>query len=380
MSASLSVLVLCGGVSTEHDISILSARYAVTELSKKHQVSVCYITQEGRWLLLHSLEQFQDGHPEDWLSVQKPQWLQFIPGQVNPIVRVPEGGELLIDCVFSLLHGTNGEDGAMQGLLEVLNLPYVGPNVSAAAICMDKDFTKRLLAYSGIPVVPWQCVTRAEKDQVDYEAIKTTLGPVCFVKANSLGSSVGVERVTNAVEFERALESAFTYDNVVLIEKAITGREIECSVLGNQDAVVSLPGEVVNHKGFYSYDAKYVDVAASTVKTPACLTEQAVAAVRALAQKAYQCVRCQGMARVDTFLADDGQWYINEINTIPGFTQISLYPKNWAVSGLSGEMLFDRLLSLALTAYQEKQLLCREYQLVEKQPQLADNTMIEDAK
>lgn len=357
----MNVLVLCGGVSTEHDISILSARYAALELSKKHNVSVCYVTHKGRWLLLDSVDHLIHGSPDAWLSANGPQWLQLIPGMKNPIVYENQNA-LQVDCLVSMLHGTNGEDGVMQGLFDVLNLPYVGANTLSSAICMDKDFTKRLLAFSGISVVPWHCVTRAEKELIHFDDVQKALGSECFVKANSLGSSVGVEKATNATEFKQALDNAFKYDDIVLIEQAIQGREIECSVLGNKKVVVSLPGEIINHQGFYSYDAKYVDEGASSVKTPADLSAEELEQVRTLAERAYRCVRCQGMARVDTFLANDGAWYVNEINTLPGFTEISLYPKNWAESGLPGSELFDQLLQLALQTHQDKQALCRVFQ------------------
>lgn len=356
MSEKKTILVLCGGQSTEHEVSILSASNVMRQLSEeKYTVSVAYILRNGRWCYFSSVDAFllQD------LSALKEagDWMQLLPGSQAPF-QLMSGSKLpVFDCVFPVLHGTNGEDGVIQGLLDALNVPAVGPDVLGAAIAMHKDVTKELMQAANLPVVPWVRITRNNLSAVSYSQLVETLGSPFFVKANSLGSSVAVYKVSNANQFDAALAEALQYDACVLVEKAIVGREIECSVLGNEKPVASLPGEIINHTEFYSYAAKYLEENAATVQTPADLPEALVSRVRQMAIEAFTVARCQGMARIDFFLTESEALFINEINAIPGFTDISMYPKNWEVSGLSQTALFDKLIQLAIARFNQKKQL-----------------------
>ncbi|HLD84810.1 MAG TPA: D-alanine--D-alanine ligase family protein [Coxiellaceae bacterium] len=336
----ISLLILCGGQSTEHAISLLSARNIIENLdAKKYCVSVVFISQTGEWQYYENKYDFLRAH------VSK--------------AKIISPSDITADCVFPVLHGTNGEDGVIQGLLELLQLPYVGADVLGSAIGMDKDIAKRLLRDADLLVVDWCLATK--QNNITYAEASQRLGEILFVKPNSLGSSVATHKVTDEKTFQAALADAFLFDEHVLIEKAIVGREIECSVLGNEHPRASLLGEIINHQSFYSYEAKYIDPAASEVKTPADLPEKIVKKIQTTAIAAFKALRCKGMARVDFFLSNEEKLYINEINTIPGFTNISMYPKNWAVSGLSYVALLDELITLAITRFHHKKSLLRIY-------------------
>ncbi len=352
MSKLLSVLVLCGGQSTEHDISLLSAKNVIERLDpKKYQVSVVKISQQGEW---HYFKNSQD-----YFSSVHSHVMHIIPGQKNPFHIADKA--ISVDCVFPVLHGTNGEDGTMQGLLDILQIPYVGADCLGSAIGMDKEVLKRLLEAANLPVVDRILVRQCDAQKTNYADVAKMLGSTVFVKPNSLGSAVGVNKVTDEKSFLSAIQDAFRYDEYILIEKAIVGREIECSVLGNENPTVSFPGEIVNHTAFYSYEAKYLDDAAATVKTPADLSPELIAQFKSLALKAYQVLRCSGMARVDFFLDKNNKMVINEINTIPGFTNISMYPKNWEASGLSYSALLDELIKLGMSRAVMKKSLVRMF-------------------
>lgn len=348
----LSILVLCGGQSTEHDISLLSAKNVIEQLdSKKYVVSVAKITHNGAWYYFKNAN--------DFFSHSHSHLMHFVPGEKNPFFI--GNSAIFVDCIFPILHGTNGEDGTMQGLLEMLHIPYVSGDTLGSAIAMDKDIAKRLMRDAGISVVEW-CVVKKSDSKINYANIQKTLGNIVFVKPNSLGSSVGVKKVVDEKSFYAAITDAFRYDEIVLVEKYIAGREIECSVLGNDYPKASLPGEIINHTEFYTFDAKYVDDDAATIKTPAVLPGELMKQCQTLSVKAFQALRCFGMARVDFFLDNNNQFYINEINTIPGFTNISMYPKNWEASGLSYSALLDELISLGIQRFESRQKLERVFQ------------------
>ncbi|OGT47918.1 MAG: D-alanine--D-alanine ligase A [Gammaproteobacteria bacterium RIFCSPHIGHO2_12_FULL_38_11] len=347
MSKLLSILVLCGGQSTEHDISLLSAKNVIERLDKnKYAVSVAKIEHNGSWVFFKTAD--------DFFSRSRSHLMQIMPGDKNPF-GVP------IDCIFPVLHGKNGEDGTIQGMLDILNIPYVGADCLSSAIGMDKEVLKRLLEAAGLPVVSRCLVRKQEAQTIQYAEISKKLGKTVFIKPNSLGSAIGINKAVDEKSFYEALKNAFQYDEYVLIEKAVMGREIECSVLGNENPKVSLPGEIINHTEFYSFDAKYIDGAAATVKTPADLPPECITQLQILAIKAYKTLRTVGMARVDFFFSHEGEIFINEINTIPGFTNISMYPKNWEVSGLSYVDLLDELIQLGIERFAFKQSLVRIY-------------------
>lgn len=355
MPERLTVLLIFGGKSVEHEVSCESARNIVQALDPaKYEVLLVGIDKKGIWRLCG---------PED---LRYPE----CPSERDEVVLIPhpEGGKLYNlrerkiiaspRVVFPVLHGTFGEDGTLQGLLEMVNLPYVGSGVAGSAICMDKEVTKRLLREAGLPVVRFLAAT--EDAAPTFPEATERLGLPLFVKPATLGSSVGAAKVTTEREFQKALEEAFQYDTRVLIEEYIAGREIECSVLGNEKPIASLPGEIVPHHPFYSYEAKYLDPEGAELLVPAPLDEETTKRVQELALRAFLVCRCEGMARVDFFLRGK-DLYISELNTIPGFTKISMYPKLWEASGIPYPELINRLIALALEREEKKRKLRRSF-------------------
>lgn len=361
MTKSLSIAVLCGGHNTEHEISILSARNVVAALVQQNQyiVHCIYLSPKGEWFLLNDALAFIDTPPPALVKNQQAERLLLKPGHQNAALIVESNQcPMNIDCVFPVLHGANGEDGSMQGLLQILDLPYVGPDILGSAVCMDKVVSKELLRQAGVQTPDWLLVRDAEKEKHSYQQASKKLGDVLFVKPIATGSSVGVSKVKNEKEYAEALKRAFYYSNIVIVETSITGREIECSVLGNEKPVASLPGEIITTHEFYSYDAKYLDPNGAQVVTPANnLSDDLIQAIKDTAVKAFQALRCEGMARVDFLLSEQGDLFVNELNTIPGFTDISMYSKNWQASGLPYEKLLERLINLAMLRYQRQQAL-----------------------
>jgi D-alanine-D-alanine ligase len=259
---------------------------------------------------------------------------------------------LQLDVIFPVLHGTYGEDGTVQGLLKLANIPFVGAGVLGSAIGMDKDVMKRLLRDAQIPIGKFLVLQTFDKP--NYDQIVSRLGSPFFVKPANAGSSVGVAKVRTKEEFVTSLENAFLYDRKVLVEEFIEGREVECSVLGNDHPIVSLPGEVIPQHDFYSYEAKYLDQEGAQFQIPISLPPGVEAKMQEMAVKAYGALCCEGMARIDFFLKENGEILVNEINTIPGFTKISMYPKLWVASGLSYSHLLDRLIELALERHEKE--------------------------
>lgn len=351
-AARQTVGILFGGRSGEHPISIRSSHFVLESLDRdRYQPILVGIDRAGGWHLL--------GEDEYWAIDAA-----VHPAAGRPVVPVPRAGrcglldprqpgEALpeLDLVFPVLHGPYGEDGTIQGLLDSFDVPYVGVGVLAAAVCMDKDVCKRLLRDAGIAVVPWTVVT-AREWAADRDAVRraaTALGHPLFVKPANLGSSLGVTRVseTATATLDAALEAALALDAKVLVERGIEGREIECAVLGNDDPQASVPGEILPGEAFYSYEDKYAADSLARTRIPAALDAATRERLRETAVRAYRALECSGMARVDFFLARDGTLYVNELNTIPGFTSISMYPKMWEASGLPGPALVTRLLELA---------------------------------
>jgi D-alanine-D-alanine ligase len=348
--AKIRVVVLFGGRSAEHEVSLLSARNVYLSLDRERFEPVLVgIDKHGRWRR----------EPEATLlgATGDPRALRLagagrelvVPSRAEPVESPQTGAgeaprDLAFrsdDVVFPVLHGTYGEDGTVQGLLELADVAYVGAGHLGSAIGMDKDVSKRLLAQAGIPVVPWRTCTAAElRDGEGARAVAgaaAALGYPVFVKPANAGSSVGVSKVNGPADLRPALDAALSYDRKALIEARIDAREIECAVLGNDDPEASVPGEiVVSHRdGFYSYDAKYVDPDGASWRIPADLPAIAAARVRALCVQAFRVLELCGMARVDFFVdRATGAIYLNEVNTIPGFTAISMYPKMWEASGV----------------------------------------------
>ncbi len=337
-----TVLLLFGGESSEHEVSISSARnvYAAIDDSK-YTVLLGYIDTMGKWWLLDRLEENVEPHGAPQLTA--------VPG-AGSFVTIPGSKVIKPQVILPILHGKNGEDGSVQGLAQLLHIPIVGCDMTASALCMDKLATKEILAKNGLNVAPYQTHRKGD-DAPDFNKLSMNLGAPMFVKPSRAGSSVGVSKVYSEEELARALELAHRHDDVALIERGITGRELEVAVMGNPPYhQVSGVGEIKPGEDFYSYDAKYAATSRSQVTIPAALEARDQQRITQAAGKAYEFLGCRGLARVDFFLADDGTVYMNEINTLPGFTNISMYPKLWREKGISYSELIDHLINFALTA------------------------------
>ena len=268
-----------------------------------------------------------------------------------------------VDVVFPILHGPFGEDGTVQGLLKLANIPFVGASVLGSAVGMDKDVMKRLLRDAGIPTAKFLSFNRASIGRINFNEVKKQLGFPFFIKPANLGSSVGISKVKDNKQFEDATKEAFKYDNKILIEEYIEGREIECSVLGNDNPIASVPGEVLPQHEFYSYEAKYIDENGAILEIPADLPNHIIREIQDLAIKTFKALCCEGMARVDFFLRDNKEVIVNELNTIPGFTKISMYPRLWEATGIPYSELIDRLIQLALERFEKEKKLETSFDL-----------------
>lgn len=279
----------------------------------------------------------------------------LIPGQEQQQLIAADNATALaqLDVIFPIVHGTLGEDGSLQGLLRMANIPFVGSGVVGSAVSMDKDIAKRLLRDAGLNIAPFITLTRANKDNYSFEQMTAKLGLPLFIKPANQGSSVGVSKVRNAAEYQQAVTLAFDFDHKVLVESAIVGREIECAVLGNDNPRASLCGEVVVSDEFYSYDTKYIHETGAQVVIPAVIDSAASDHIRAVALAAFRTLECRGLARVDVFLTPENTVIINEINTLPGFTNISMYPKLWRATGVGSTELITTLIELALERHQQ---------------------------
>ncbi|NNF57798.1 MAG: D-alanine--D-alanine ligase [Rhodothermaceae bacterium] len=341
--------LIYGGLSSEHEVSINSARNVFGALDPdRYRVTPICIDRTGRWHIEDTDTSAVSGASE---NPSPDADTLFSPAEDGAEIQIGRGEAttlepLALDVAFPMLHGQNGEDGRVQGFLQTLGLPYVGPDVLGSAVCMDKEVTKRLLRDSGLPIVPFRVLRRGERPT--YAEVTEALGATLFVKPANSGSSVGTSKVEQTEEFEPALDHAFDYDHKVLIETAVVGREIECAVLGNEDPKASVLGEIVSTAQFYTYEAKYLDADASRMEVPADLPEAVSDRARALAVQACRVLGCEGMARVDFFITPDDEIFINEVNTIPGFTERSMYPVMWEQTGMPYGELVDTLIRLAL--------------------------------
>jgi D-alanine-D-alanine ligase len=348
------VAVLFGGRSAEHEISCLSARSVIDALDPDRiEVIPIGITREGRWHRLSgppALPSETGRMPE--VTDRSGTAVELAGEGTTSELVAADGSREPIDIVFPVLHGPFGEDGTVQGMLELAGIPYVGAGVLGSALGMDKDVQKRLFREAGLPVGPFETVHERDwaDDPESVEAAAEALGYPVFTKPATLGSSVGVSKVDDAGGLGAGLAEAFRYAREALIEKAAVGaRELECSVLGNEEPVASLAGEIVPEgDAFYDYDAKYLDEHGAQLLIPADLKPEVMGEVQRLAVAAFRAIKCAGMARVDFFLLGEDRLWVNELNTIPGFTSISMYPKLWEASGLGYRELVRRLLDLAV--------------------------------
>jgi D-alanine-D-alanine ligase len=347
----IRLVVLFGGRSAEHEVSCTSALHVLRAADRgRYEVVPIGITRAGRWVeSTDAVEALATGA----LALPSPDTTGGAAVDPLPAVVPRTANEQVV--VLPLVHGPMGEDGTVQGLLELAGVPYVGAGVLASALCMDKAAAKDVLARYGLPLPRWLTAREPDVDEAFVKAVGDELGWPVFVKPANLGSSVGVSKVESADGLPAALTEALRYDEYVIVEEAIVGREIEVALLGNSSPRASLPGEIVPGGEFYDYDDKYAEDSAAGLVVPAPLSPSEVADVQELAVAAYRALRVDGMARVDFFYEDGGRGFlVNELNTIPGFTPISMYPKLWEASGLSYGELVDELVRLALERHERR--------------------------
>lgn len=335
--SNVHVMLIYGGQSSEHDVSLASARNVFAALDDTHyDVSTCLIDREGRWWLLDTIGDDHAGSPQ----------LLPVLGQ-KKFVTIPDHRIIQPDVLFPMLHGKHGEDGTVQGLAELLGIPIAGPGTLGAALTMDKDVTKRVLQQAGIPVVK-DMVWHTRGESLTYQDVKAQLGDVIFVKPSRSGSSMGVSRVTDEKSFVDALELASHHDSIVLIEEAVRGNELQVAVLGNENPRVTDICEIVMGAEFHDFEDKYNPDSAAQFFIPARISDELTAQIKQYTRDAYVATRCRGLARVDFFLSESGEVYLNEINAIPGFTSVSVYPKLFRHDGVAYPQLIARLIDLAL--------------------------------
>ncbi len=356
MSRKIRVGVIFGGRSAEHEVSLQSARNVISALNpERFEVALIGIDKAGKWHPYESGHYLDNADDPSRISLPASDTsLALVPGEESHgLIDIREcKGLPPVDVVFPVLHGTYGEDGTIQGLLKMANIPFVGAGVLGSAVGMDKDVTKRLLRDAGLPIGKFITVRTA--DAISYADAVARVGAPFFVKPANAGSSVGVHKVADESQFAERLADAFRFDTKVLIEEFIAGREIECAVLGNEDPIASVPGEIIPTHEWYSYEAKYLDAEGARLSIPAELDEETSGRIRTLAVETFKTLSCEGMARVDFFLRPNGEALINEINTIPGFTKISMYPKLWGASGIPYGELIERLIDLAIERHERE--------------------------
>ncbi len=348
----LSVCILFGGISPEHEVSLRSAESVLNQIDhEKYNVFPVGITKDGDWILFGG-DDYSMLPAGTWQSCDSNRRATLSPVHGQGLLSFENDCVVRerIDVVFPVLHGANGEDGAIQGLLQIAGIPYVGPHIAASAACMDKCMTKLMADQAGVCQAQWILVTKSAYSHDAEEIcdlVEAKFEYPVFVKPAGTGSSVGVSKAKNREQLIQALEAALVYDRKVLVEEFIDGQEVECAVLGNETPMASICGEVDSGADFYDYEAKYISDS-SSLYIPARISDQAQETVREMAVKIYEALGCAGLSRVDFFVKKDGQVVFNEINTIPGFTSISMYPKLFEASGIPYSQLIDKLLELAM--------------------------------
>jgi D-alanine-D-alanine ligase len=357
------VCILFGGKSAEHEVSVRSVKNVFEALdSDRFDAVLVGIDKDGAW---HLVTPEQLNH-DDFTVVPSDETasVALLPGTArHELVRIGSSEPAIpVDVVFPVLHGPLGEDGTMQGLLELADMPYVGPGVLGSAVGMDKDVMKRLLRDAGITIAPYMTVTMSQRADLELRDVINTLGDVLFVKPANMGSSVGVGRATNEQELAHAIDEAFRFDSKILIERAIIGDEVECAILGNEGAQASVLGRITPRENdFYSYDAKYIDENGAALEIPVQLPDDILRKAQITALRTFQTLNCEGLSRVDMFITKDHDIVVNEINTIPGFTKISMYPELWEASGITYTELISELIRLALERHDMRSKLATSY-------------------
>ncbi len=362
MDKKILVGIIFGGRSAEHEISLLSVQNIVASINTdKYDVFLIGIDKEGVWYACDKSNYLLNAHDPKTISLntEKGRRMVLVPGG-NGVILFTDTREALvhIDVAFPIIHGPHGEDGTLQGLLRMVGIPFVGTGVLSSAVGMDKDVAKRLLRDAGIPIGKFKAAT--ERTIPTFRECVEAMGVPLFVKPANLGSSIGVNKVRDEQGFIQAVREAFLYDTKILIEEYIKGREIVCSVLGGDELIASIPGEIIPAHEFYSYEAKYIDDLGAQIIIPAQVSPGTSEKIKTLAVQTCITLSCYGFARVDLFLTESGEVYVNEINTIPGFTSHSMYPKLWEASGVSRTELIDRLIELALVRFDKKKQLRQE--------------------
>ena len=355
MTKKRTVAILFGGRSVEHEISIRSAANVAANINRElYHIILIGIDKQGIWYLKDNVEE----------NINSGQKLGLKLDATSPsIIILNSGEEIQVDVAFPVLHGTDGEDGSIQGLFKTLDVPVVGSGVLGSAVSMDKIISKKILLECGVPVADYLEYHKSQMENIGFEQIREKLGIPFMIKSASLGSSVGVSMVKSASEFSSALAESLKYDEKVIIERYVKGRELECAVIGNINAKASYPGEIVLIKDydFYTYTAKYLDEDAIRIQLPAEIDEESTRKIREISIQAYKALRCEDFARVDLFLTDNGEILINEINTIPGFTSASMFPMMWQHMGLTYEELITELINMCLKRYNDAKNLETHY-------------------
>lgn len=359
MTKKIQVGLIFGGNSSEYEVSIVSGHNIYKAIDKdKFDVHPIWITNEGYFA----------NEEESFKVLEDPSYQVKNPHKVHNISNLIELENLPeIDVFFPIVHGNLGEDGVLQGLFRLMNKPFVGDDVLAAAVTMDKEFTKILAQKVGVPVADWISIKRFEyddknNDKLDYEKVAEKLGRDMFIKPSNQGSSVGVNHVTNADEYAAALEEAFKYDDKVLVEETVPGTEVETAVLGNDKPIVAGVGQITNAKGsFYTYKNKYDDNSTSKLQIPADLPDEIIDTVRKNARKVYEVTECSGMARIDSMLTPGGKVVLTEVNALPGFTNISMYPKLFEEAGIPYTELITRLIEAGMERFDHKKTLLHKH-------------------
>jgi D-alanine-D-alanine ligase len=347
MTKKLTVAILYGGRSVEHEISIRSASNVVANIDRNlYNIFLLGIDKHGTWFLTDSVTE----------NISSGRAVAIRLDASDPKIMLPDSSELIdVDIAFPVLHGTDGEDGSIQGLFKAMDIPVLGSGVLGSAVSMDKIVSKKILKECGVPVAGYLEFNKAEKSTIDFDKIVDAIGLPFMIKSASLGSSVGVSMVKEREDFANALAESFRYDDQVIVEQFVRGRELECAVIGNKKLKASFPGEIIMVKDydFYNYTAKYLDQDAIKISLPAELDEATTARIRQVSMDAYKALRCEDFARVDIFLTDDGEVLVNEINTIPGFTSASMFPMMWQHMGMTYPELITELISMCLIRHEE---------------------------
>jgi D-alanine-D-alanine ligase len=349
-----NIALIFGGKSAEHEVSINSAKNIFNALDQAlFKPLLIGVSKEGSWYHFLNSDIFEKYKSLNDRELAREELVSLISFQEKPVLySLKSQTKTPIDCAFPIIHGTMGEDGTLQGYFKIINLPFVGCGVLSSAVGMDKVYTKRLMTEAGIQNSKY--VVLSNDKTISYSEVVKLIGSPFFIKPANAGSSVGVHKIKNETDYTSKLTDSLKYDHKVVAEEFVEGREVECSVIGlNQSPKASLPGELIIKHEFYSYEAKYLDANGAEIVIPARLDDKTIFEIQELAKKTFKTLGCDGLSRVDFFLKKNGQIYVNEINTLPGFTQISMYPKMWEATGLKYKDLITELVSLAFQKHEQ---------------------------